>query len=143
MYQSQSLIYPLSNNIPMHAPVTLSTPLVKWILPLDLPFLNAVWLPHSQLWVTAIKEKPQSFKVIHWAILINPKVFWKFTTSRPCWAVDMVYYILNAPLRIWWCFYKICFRFHHIFVTFNNTFNTILELLIMHIGWNCACASWW
>ena len=75
----------------MHAPVTFSSPLVALILQLDLPFLTAVLLPHSELWVTVIKKKPQPFKVTHWAILINPKVIWKFTMTRPCWAVDMVY----------------------------------------------------
>ena len=84
MCQFQSIIHPLNSNAPMHAPVTFSSLLVKLILQLDLPFLTAVSLPHSQLWVTVIKEKPQSFKVTHWAILINLKVIWKFTMTRPC-----------------------------------------------------------
>ena len=144
MYQFQSIIHPLNSNAPMHAPVTFSSPLVKWILQLDLPFLTAVSLPRSQLWVTVIKEKPQSFKVTHWAILINPKVIWKFTMTRHCWAVDTVYYILNAPLRILMAFLQNCFGFQHIFVIFNNTFNILLEPLTMHnhIGSNCACVSW-
>ena len=100
IYQFQSTIHPLNSNAPMHAPVTFSSPLVKWILQLDLPFLTEVWLLRSQLWVTVIKENPQSSKVTHWAILINPKFIWKFTMTRPYWAVDMVYYILNAPLKI-------------------------------------------
>ena len=100
MYQLRSIIHPLNSNAPMHAPVTFSSPLVKWILQLDLPFLTAVSLPRSQLWVTVIKGKPQSFKVTHWAILINTKVIWKFTMTRHCWAVDTVYFILNALLGI-------------------------------------------
>ena len=144
MYKFQSIIHPLNSNASMHAPVTLSSPLVKWIRQLDLPFLTAVSLPHSELWITVINGKPQSFKVTHWAILINPKVIYKFTMTRPCWAVDMVYYILNAPLRILIVFLQNCFEFQHIFVIFNNTFNILLEPLTMHndIGWNCACASW-
>ena len=124
--------------------IHLSSPLVEWILPLDLPFLTAVWLTHSQLWVTVIRGKPQSFKVIHWAIPINPKVIRKFTMTRLCWAVDMVYYILKAPLRILIGFLQNCFGFQHIFVIFNNTFNILLEPLTMQndIVWNCACASW-
>ena len=80
---------------------------------LDLPFLIAVSLPHSQLWITVIKEKPQLFKVTHWAILINPKVIWKFTMTRHCWAVDTVYYILNAPLRILMVFVQKFLGFQH------------------------------
>ena len=100
MYQFQSIIHPLNSNAPMHAPVTFSSLLVKWILQLDLPFLSSISLPHGELWITVIKEKLQSFKVTHLAILINPKVIWKFTMARHCWAVDTVYYILNALLRI-------------------------------------------
>ena len=92
MYQFQSSIHPLNSNAPMHAPVNLSSPLVKWLLSLVLSFLTAASLPHSQLWITFIKEKPQSFKIIHWAILINPKVIWKLKMTRTCWAVDIVYY---------------------------------------------------
>ena len=55
MYQLQSIIHPLNSNAPMHAPVTFSSPLVKWILQLDLPFLTAVSLPHNQLRITVIK----------------------------------------------------------------------------------------
>ena len=141
MYQLQSKIHPFNSNVSMHPPVTFSSPLVKWILQLDLSFFAP---PHSQLWVTVIKEKPQSFQVTHWAVLISPKVIWKFTMTRPCWAVDMVYYILNAPLRILMVFLQNCFGFQHIFVIFNNTFNILLEPLTMHndIDWNCACASW-
>ena len=144
MYQLQSIIDPLNSNAPMHAPVTFSSLLVKWTLQLDLLSLTAVSLPHSQIWVTVIKEKPQSFKVTHWAILVNPKVIWKFTVTRPCWAVDMIYYILNAPLRILMGFLQNCFWFHHIFAIFNNIFGILLEPLTMHndIGWNCTCASW-
>ena len=144
MYQLQSIIHPLNSNAPMHAPVTFSSPLVKWILQLDLPFLTAVSLSHSQLWVNVIKKKPQPFKVTHWTILINQKIIWKFTMTRYCWAVDLVYYILNAPIRILMFFLQNCFGFQHIFVIFNNTFNILLELLTMHNdnGWNRACASW-
>ena len=140
MYQ----FHPLSSNASVHAQVPFSSPLVKWILELDLPFLTAVSLPHSQLWVIVIKEKPQSFRVTHWTILINPKVIWKFTMTRSCWAVDMVYYILNAPIRILMVSLQNRFGFQHIFVIFNNTFNILLEPLTMHndIDWNCACASW-
>ena len=84
MYQFQSIIHSLNSNVPMHAPVTFSSPLVTRILQLDLPFLTAVLLPQSQLWVTVIKEKHQSFTVTHWAILINPKFIWKFAMTRSC-----------------------------------------------------------
>ena len=57
MSQFQSLTQPLNISVPMHAPANLSSPLVKLILPLELPFLTTVWLPHSQLWATVIKEK--------------------------------------------------------------------------------------
>ena len=99
MHQFHSLIHPLNNNVLMHAPVNLSSPLVKWILPLDLPFVTAVWLPHSRLRLTVINGKPQSFKVIHWVILFNQKVIWKFTMTRCCSAFDMIYYVRYAPLR--------------------------------------------
>ena len=92
MYQFQSIIHPLNSNALMHAPVLFSSPLVTWSLQLDLPFLTAVLLPHSQLWVTAIKEKPQSFKVTHGAILINPKVIRpEIHNDLALWAVDIVY----------------------------------------------------
>ena len=143
MYQFHSLIHPLNKNVPMHAPVNLSSPLVKWILPLGLPFLSAVWQPHSQFWVTVVKEKPRLFKVIHWAIRINSKVIWKFTATRSCYAVHKVYYILNIPIRILMVFLKKLFWVSTRFFIFNNTFNKFLEPLTTHIGWNCACASWW
>ena len=57
MSQFQSLTQALNINVPMHAPTNLSSPLVKLILPLELPFLTTVWLPYSQLWATVIKEK--------------------------------------------------------------------------------------
>ena len=98
MYQLESIIHPLNSNAPMHAPVTFSSLLVKWILQLDLPFLTAVSLPHSHLGSLLLSN--QSFKVTHWVIPINPMVAWKFTMTRPWSAVDMVYYILNAPLKI-------------------------------------------
>ena len=143
MYQLQSIIHPLNSNAPIHAPVTFSFPLVTWILQLDLPFLTAVLLPHSQLWATVIKENPQSFKVTHWAILINPKVISKFTMTQLCWAVDMVYqfWMHRTILMV---FSQNCFRFQHIFLIFKNIFNIPLERLTMHnhIGWNFACASW-
>ena len=124
MYQFQSTIHPLNSNAPMHAPVTFSSPLVKWILQLDLLFLTSVCLPHSQLWVTVIKENPQSFKVTHWAILINPKVIWKFTITRLCWAVDMVYYILNAPLKILMGF---CAKLFRVLNTFLSSLTILLS----------------
>ena len=132
MYQCQLLVHLLNNNVPMHEPVNLSFLLVKLILPLDLPFLTAFWLPNSQPWVTVIKEKVQSSKVIHWTILINPKVIPKFTKNRSVWAVDMVYYILNRPLRIVIIFLQHCVEFQHIFVIFNSNFNILLEPLKMH-----------
>ena len=124
MYQLQSIIHPLNSNAPMHAPVTFSSPLAKWILQLDLPFLTAVSLPHRQLWFTVIKEKRQSFKVTHWAILINRKVIWKFTMTRPCWAGDMVYYILMHYLESWWFFCKTVLGF--------NTFLSSLTILLRY-----------
>ena len=88
-------------------------------------FLTAVWLPRSQLWFYFIKEKSQSFKVIHWAILI-PKVIWKFTMTRPWWAVDKVYILFwKHRLESWWFFYKIvlgfntCFLFLIIILTYS------------------------
>ena len=57
MYQFQPSIYPLNSNVPMHAPVNLSSPLVKLIVSLDLTFLIAVRLSRSQRLFNVIKEK--------------------------------------------------------------------------------------
>ena len=119
MYQ----FHPLSSNAPVHAQVPFSSPLVKWIPELDLPFLTAVSLPHSQLWVTVIKEKPQSFNVTHWEILINLKVIWKFTMTRPCSAVDIIIFWMHH-LESWWFFCKIVSGF--------NTFLSSLTILLTY-----------
>ena len=99
---------------------------------LDLPFLTSVLLPHSQLWATVIKEKPQSSKVTHWAILINPKVIWKFTMTQLCWAVDVVYQFWMHHLQSWWFFPKIVSGF--------NSFFSSLKILLTYPWsvWQCT-----
>ena len=132
MYQFQSLMHSLNSNVPMHVPVNLSFSQTNSAIRSS--FFNCSLTTPQPTLGHCYYRKTSIFKVIQWAILINPKVIWKFTMTRPCWAGDMVYYILNAPLRIPMIFLQNYFRFQHIFLIFNNSFNILLEPLIMHNG---------
>ena len=77
-------------------------------------FLTAVLLLHSQLWVTVIKE----ITIQDYSLGINQRLsrdsLW-YLVTRPCWSVDMVYYILNAALRIQMIFLQNCFDLNQLF----------------------------